>query len=390
MKGAKKIMKLTSNAKTRLSFLERAASWIGAVSLILVSLAPIPALASTAGVLDTRSVTPSSSLPAATGVTLTSVFNIGQTANVGTIKFEICDSPLAAVSCVNSGNSTGESFTSGPATTTGCTGTNAASFVLGVSGQASTANTLYMTRTSASATAGNTWTCTINAAKNPTTTNVQYYMKITTYNEGTGVAPTTVRDFGGIAMATTQQISVTANVQENLVFCVGTSGATSGTPETCGTFTGSTVTLSPNPMANGAASTGIAKMTAATNGLNGYNITYNGSSFTDTTADTITAFPVGGAVNNSATAEQFGFNLMTNTTPAVGVGATGSASGTAFGTYATANTFSYSTAGGVKIASATQPTADTLYTMAYVANVLATTKAGAYTATQTFICTGNF
>lgn len=85
--------------------------------------------------------------------------------------------------------------------------------------------------------------------------------------------------------------------------------------------------------------------------------------------------------------EQFGINLKANATPSIGADPTGGAGG-AFGSYNTADSFKY--ASGDTIASAPKSSAQTNYTVSYIANAAATTPGGAYTGTLTFICTGTY
>src|SRR6185369_6322858 len=71
-------------------------------------------------------------------------FKPGTSGNIGAIKFEICDSPLEAVGCVNSGNSSGESFTSNGASVLSQGGISG--FVVGAgTPPAPTANTFWIT-----------------------------------------------------------------------------------------------------------------------------------------------------------------------------------------------------------------------------------------------------
>ncbi|HKR81943.1 MAG TPA: hypothetical protein VJR27_03000 [Candidatus Saccharimonadales bacterium] len=100
---------------------------------------------------------------------------------------------------------------------------------------------------------------------------------------------------------------------------------------------------------------------------------------------------------SSAGTEQFGINLVANTTPASlsGVSAnpqqvpSGSFSNGTFGSgYGTTNTYKYNS--GDTIAQATQSSGQTTYTISYVANISGTTPAGAYTGAETLICTGTY
>ncbi|MGK3946406.1 hypothetical protein ABK046_49630, partial [Streptomyces caeruleatus] len=78
-------------------------------------------------------------------------------------------------------------------------------------------------------------------------------------------------------------------------------------------------------------------MAASTNGTLGYTITVNGNTLTSGSLDEIDPLPTGGT--SSVGSEQFGLNLVANTTPAVGAARSGSGTAAALSNYGTANTF---------------------------------------------------
>jgi hypothetical protein len=225
---------------------------------------------------------------------------------------------------------------------------------------------------------------TFGSVVNPTTVpEATYYLRITTYsvNNWTGVI-----DTGTVAVSTADALTVSASVSESLTFCVGTSGAN------CGAIAGTAVTLAPNPLTTGSASfDGSARFIVATNAISGYVVSYNATTMASG-GNTITGFPSSGTSNASVPGtEQFGFNLRDNATPNVGTTLSGgSGSCTSFSVYCTVDSFAYDTAGGISIASAAGPSLDTLFTLAYVANVTATTEPGTYTSTQVFVATAQF
>lgn len=85
--------------------------------------------------------------------------------------------------------------------------------------------------------------------------------------------------------------------------------------------------------------------------------------------------------------EQFGINLKANSIPSIGSNPSGGA-GVAASGYGTVNSYKY--ASGDTIASAPKSSAQTNYTVSYIANAATTTPGGAYTGTLTFICTGTY
>lgn len=364
--------------------MKRAATWAGLVALGATTLAPMGADAAI-GQLSSRKATLSDSKGNASSVTATFVFTPSSTNSGSTIKgikFELCDSPLESVTCTSPSGADMGSATAGVQTGTDITnqyGSPAYTSTTAVTFKHATGNAL---------TSSNAVTFPVQAIHLPTATNLEFYFRVTTYNSDTTFNGTTEKDFGGIAESTTQQLSVTANVQEDLTFCVGTAITTN-----CGSISGTTVTLSPNPMTTSGHSSGTAKMAASTNASGGYVITYNGTTFTDTTADTITSASSSGESVNAGGTEQFGFTLRAQASGnANGEGTNPSGgSGSATAPYDSTNSsIAYNTAGAVQVASAGGPSSQTTYTMLYVANVAGTTKPGAYTSTQTYIATAQF
>lgn len=89
--------------------------------------------------------------------------------------------------------------------------------------------------------------------------------------------------------------------------------------------------------------------------------------------------------------EQFGVNLVANTTPS-SFGANPNngqfGQGSVTGNYGTPNEFRYIT--GETIALATKNSGQTIYTMSYVVNVAQLTPGGEYTSDQTLVVTGTY
>lgn len=349
------------------------------LGLVLLPLLPSGAMA-TAGVLGTRSATLSSS---AGGASVTATFQVtpGSTTSVQAVRFQICTSPLSGVGC---SAPAGASMGSATAGTQLKNGSSAGFNQYGSPSYTGSTDVVFTNATGNSFNgSSDTFTFPVNSITLPTATNTEFYFRMTTYSD-TGA--TLQIDFGAFGESTSQTLAETANVQEDLTFCVGTTGTN------CTNINGSSVSLSPNPMGSTAPSKGSAVMAAATNAGGGYVITYNGTSFTDTTSDTITAAPSGGAALNSGGTEQFGFNLAANSGGNFGsFGAVPSGgSGTATSPYGSNNQIAYDTSGAVQVASSASTSTTTLYTLSYGANVNSLTKPGVYTANQTFIATATF
>jgi hypothetical protein len=217
---------------------------------------------------------------------------------------------------------------------------------------------------------------TLGVVKNPTTANLSYYVRITTYT-GTDGATGAV-DTGTVALSTAQPVQLTGVTPEILVFCVGTN------------ITGNCTTISGNTIDFGdfsptATRSGMSVMQAQTNAANGYVVTVTGT----TLASGVNTIPALAAQTGSVIGtSQFGLNLRANATPAVGADPTGVGTGTYTGTYGTANQYRFNN--GDPVASAAVPTNANTFTSSYIVNIGGAQAAGVYTATMTYICTASF
>ncbi len=203
-----------------------------------------------------------------------------------------------------------------------------------------------------------------------------FYVRVVTYSDDSWTTPL---DSGVVAGAVTNQIQVTASVDETLNFCAFQSGST------CAGGTGTTVAL--GTLSSSSATTGTSKLVAGTNANSGYVIQYTGPTLTSG-GNTITATGTTGATSSTGSG-QFGINLVSNSSPSVGSNPSGG-SGSASTNYATGNTFSFVASSLTQIASAAGSSADTLYTVSYLANIASSQAAGAYSTNLTYICTATF
>jgi len=322
-----------------------------------------PAFAS--GALSTRSATLGTSL-GNTATTYSIAFKPAGTTAINSVSVQACS---GASTC----GSTPSGFlnnTSTLATTQSGFTTASGSAATGLTGSwtvsTATAGTLKGTATSTSATSASTlYGIQWGNVTNPTASNATFYLWITTYSD-TGYA--TPIDTGVVVVSTAGQITVTASVAETLTFTLATA----------------TVTLSPNPITTGAASTGTSTMSASTNGTTGYVITVNGTTMTSGT-NTITAMA---GTTSSPNSSQFGLNLVSNSSPSVGTNPTGDANGVAATGYSTANNFKFNT--GDTVAKSTVAANSSTFTVSYIANVAGNTQAGTYSTVLTYICTPTF
>jgi hypothetical protein len=198
---------------------------------------------------------------------------------------------------------------------------------------------------------------------NPTTTG----SKTITLSVGSGA------DTGDIVVniLDDSQVSVSAVVDESLTFTVSDNSIGFGTLSASDDFyasgdgTGSATEVQAHTLVVG------------TNASNGYTMSVNGSTLTSG-GNTIDAI---GSANTASSAgtEQFGLRM----TAAGGSGAVSApyaASGFALDTAAFPD----------EVASASTASANTTYSVRYLANITSSTEAGAYTATLTYVASANF
>jgi hypothetical protein len=118
-------------------------------------------------------------------------------------------------------------------------------------------------------------------------------------------------------------------------------------------------------------------ISAATNAASGYVMTLNGATLTSG-LNSITAIGASNTTSSAGT-EQFGLRMTAS-----------GGSGTVTAPYAASGFAFDSAAFPDEVAAATASSANTTYSVRYVANITAQTQAGAYTATLTYIATANF
>lgn len=222
--------------------------------------------------------------------------------------------------------------------------------------------------TGAASAGGDGLTIVLTGVTNGSTPDTAFFTEVNTFSDNTCA---TAVDTDGIAtFVFTEGVTVSATVNPTLTFTVDLTTCNLGT-------------LS-------ASSTGSCShtMTAASNATSGYSISYIASAtLTSPALDTIDDNG-GTALANAINDEQFGLNLVANTTPTVGANPSGG-SGAAAANYGTANSFAFNTAGAT-VATTTGPSATTTFTVSYIANIDSATEAGLYTKTQTYNITATY
>ena len=370
--------------------------------------------------LNGRSITMSDSGPSAgtittgvgsgTNVAYQLKFSVGNNGAVGGIVVDFCaNSPLYFDTCTAP---TG--FNANSATTTlGTQSGVGAGGNFGVYTTGPVANRIVLTRASASSLTspliigmGNG---TSNGFTNPSTVGT-FYARIYTYTSAAQAqahnqtaATGGEQDFGGVALSTAMVITITARVQESLIFCV--SGAAPAA--NCGGVTTPAITL--GHTAGGTAKiidssnvdTGFAYTQVSTNALSGVVIRMHNSNACGglsvdggTTCD-IPPVNAGGATPFAMTAGTAGFGMN------ISLGTSGTGTITPDGNYYDGNVAHFAmdsttsgsnvtTTFGDNIASSTGPVSNVNNTLTFGATASNSTPAGLYSANLALIATGTF
>jgi hypothetical protein len=254
--------------------------------------------AAASGQITSRSLTLSSGVPSATGVTYTFTFS---TATAGVIQ------GLKFVACTNAvGTYPGGSCTAPAGMTASGDGFDNAAFAsksgwapssndfaadhTGVNECIASPNVLCAKRTDSSSETSSPHTIIFNTIKNPSTTvaspnGVAFYVGIYTYTTNTWANGTNT-DFGATASAVVQTLSASAAVAEILQFCVGSTtvddtstlisndcSSLAGTSLNIGTLDTSTINISPVGVDGGDSKNGVAMVRS--NAGNGVVISYD-------------------------------------------------------------------------------------------------------------------
>lgn len=175
-----------------------------------------------------------------------------------------------------------------------------------------------------------------------------------------------------VAILNDDQVAITATVSQSLTFSI--SDNTIG----FGTLSASDDFFATGDGAGSATETEAHTLAVGTNAASGYTMTVRGATLTSGSA-TITA--IGGTNTTSTTGtEQFGLR-MTASGGSGTVSAPYAASGFAYAADATTAS---------TVASSSTSSATTTFSARYLANIAASTEAGSYTATLTYVTTANF
>ncbi len=360
----------------------------------------LPNLASaTGGQVSSRKIVLSSSVPGATSVTYTATFTPATTITHPDVIIDFCSNdPLIGDSCTATAGTDTPNMTSAAATgyTVTTIGSNRG---------------IKLTTTTITYTAATPVTITVTGVTNPSNT-ATFYGRILTYSTGgagsnTSASPGSYTDYGGVALSTVANISITSKVFETLAFCVFQTACGTAPALTLGDPTTGALSVSNAYINNNA------QYTLATNAGSGVSITMagttlcrpGGSCATGASAYTISA--IGNtAATKSVGSEQFG--MCADTTGSSG-GLAASVpysdtvnnchSGLTTGTYTGSSNFGFNdsaSAGGTNNAAGSTLLTSTgavpsyTGTFAFLGDIAATTEAGVYTTSLNLVATGTF
>lgn len=321
----------------------------------------------TSAYLERRSVAVGSSLPS----TVTShvfTFDLLGSPTLGSIAFEYCsNSPIVELACTPpSGlDSSSASLT-------------AQSGVIGFTVHPNTAlstNRIVLSRTPSVVSAG-TLRYAFNGITNPDGSSPTVYVRMTTYSstDGTGLFD----DSGAVSFSIQNPLTVTVYVPPYLAMCSGVTVAVD-----CSATNGSTVDLGELSKTN--PTTGTTQFAVATNSINGYVASIQGSTMTAGNR-VIAALPA--PTTSQVGVSQFGINLRANSSPSVGQNVTGAGTGVVATSYNTPNLFGFND--GDTLATSSLPTDWNRYTISYMVNIGSSQQAGRYATTMTVIATTTF
>lgn len=204
-----------------------------------------------------------------------------------------------------------------------------------------------------------------------------YYLRLSTY--GSNNATGSRIDYGGLAFAINNNVSITSEVPPFLAFCSGVT--ISGF--LCTGASGDSINLGILSAAH--STSGQSQLLGATNAGDGYNVQVNGTTLTS--GNNVIQALASPDISRPGT-QQFGLNLRLNSDPAAGEEPSGAGSGSGAGNYALADRFTFNS--GDLVAATLGSDDFRKYTVTYLVNVPSNQHIGVYTTTLTYVCTGNF
>lgn len=204
-----------------------------------------------------------------------------------------------------------------------------------------------------------------------------FYARIFTYPTNDGTGPHT--QAGGIAMTTSVDLNVEAEVPPYLTFCSGVEI----TGFDCGSVNSFFIQL--GELSETSPTTATSQMVIATNAESGYTVRMNGTSLT---SGNNLISPLENPTSSQPGVSQFGVNLRNNTSPNIGANPTGSGSANPANRYNNVNQFAFRS--GDIIASASGASDTRKFTVSYLVNIGPDQAAGVYSTTIGYLTLANF
>lgn len=224
-----------------------------AAALIWIGLWLMPLMiprADAVGQILNRSLTLSSGVPSATGVTYSFSFTIAGTSPVQGLRFIACTSAIGTYptgSCTAPAGLNFSGATFGSQTGWQLNTNNFAVDNTGAHDCTPAANVLCANRTDANNQTATARTISFGGIVNPSTVNTSFYVGIYTYSTNNYTLASRI-DFGATASAVVQTLTTAAAVAEVLNFCIGSTlvdgvGPTDTLPNDCTAVTGTSINL---------------------------------------------------------------------------------------------------------------------------------------------------
>jgi len=340
-----------------------------------------------------RSITMSSSAVSATSVNYEVSFKVAQSYTVRGVVVEFCsNSPLEGEATCTNNNGNVPTITSAANPFSNLTG--ASSLSGGWTGAtANSAHTYKLTDSTGNAVtpADANPVMFRFTATNPSTGPGSFYARIYVYDDNSeagnhaGADVTgAYRDFGGIALSTAEQITITTRVMETLRFCVNKTGGSTSCPGTGAPALdighGTPRVIDSSLVDNDTAVFGL-----STNASFGATVRMRGDTLTSGSNDIDPVGAAAASITAGPSTERFGLNVS----PGSGI--------TADTNYAGANMYGFdrlvTTAAngyGDRIAYTTGPISHADSTLTFAATAALTTPAGLYQTTLDLIATGTY
>lgn len=336
---------------------------IGIIAAALVAVSPLLwAQTAHAVAFTSRSITVGDAT-VSFSTTHTFEFQINSVDSVGSILFEYCtNTPFAGTNCdVPPGlDLTGVSLASQSGET-------------GFSIDSTTPNSIVIGRAAGLTSTGPVSYRFNNAVNQSSPSSV--YVRISSYASSDGSG--SMIDNGAVVYAAVPRLSVSGYVPPYLTFCVGVSVSLN-----CSSATGTNLDF--GELSSSQPRFVSSQFSIATNDPNGYSTTLAGS--TMTSGNNIIP-PNDTPKTSQPGVSQFGMNLRSNSSPAVGANPTGVGTGVIAPNFAIPNQYSF---GNQVIVSSGVSTDFNLFTASYVVNVSGDQRPGVYSTTITYIAVAGF